>query len=937
MLPFFITTAGLSGSFHSPPHLGGRRWGRAGPTGTGKLLPRRRQCRISWPSSNTRRRPPSRMASERPAVYGSATTPDGDVSSFHFVARFRSAAWQVHQLSVKMAESDAVMVDDVEEDIDWETYFRLVSGLSESLDYWIGDVESQIKSFPPLFSDRPDAISDGFRACEALLAQLEQVSLARLGEAVARADAALRRAISFRSPAAAREHLSEVATLYKKVGLRLRGLVPTLLEALDGLRRLFDKECPVKSLLKPPQRLSGNRQGSPGSTLALVPARDEAVRIRQDSNIVRLLTYLAVTRGEMRGMSFIASSPGLGKSHLVWDVLEALSAVDVARFATAADRAGHLAWPDVVRSLHGVRVCVITFNSASKWSGADRELIDECSSHAAGALLPLYLRVMWYLRCSHTLPWEALLRLVVELLAGGRTTVDAIITEALLALRERPTIVNVEEISEVTGTAATPPTASPTEKLWKMLQSTQGAEDGAVPVKPVKRTRSLFYNFRHEICTWTCMVGADLSVLFTAPSLGGVMFQDVKNDLTKEQVDVVASLADKLSAAGLRDKVEGTTIVSSMTNTLVGSPFYVLCALELSFLDVDDIANAYFLPLFKSRFSIMASLPAKSTRELPADVSARALASLSGCHVRGAAFILMQLKKAATSKLVWTEVVIPAADALFGSPDGSVTPVLDGMLTTTPIAIVAAVYPCEIDCRQPFYSNSMATRPCASWNALVSSNALTVAVPSSTGVIKNPSMPPLYLLALLSQWEERKRETVVRQDIKEFIRHLGGVLDALHHVLDACAGKGSAPRVWEYVAMYADVALTRVRAAAIEWGAASPGVRLPHDYTAVTLRVLYTGTLTYYAKDVGRPLLESTPFNATRSVHVRTDEAAITMPSILGETAEVLVSTVFKCRPSEYGFDSIKFLSPGGGSTSPEKQELVAVCKSAKFTGHAQS
>lgn len=283
----------------------------------------------------------------------------------------------------------------------------------------------------------------------------------------------------------------------------------------------------------------------------------------------------------------------------------------------------------------------------------------------------------------------------------------------------------------------------------------------------------------------------------------------------------------------------------------------------------------------------------------------------------------MQLKKAATSKPVWTEVVIPAADALFDSSDGSVTPVLDGML----VAIVAAVHLCKIDCRQPVYSNSMATGPCASWNALVSSNALTAAVPNSTGVIKNPSMPPLHLLALLSRWEERKRETVVRQDMKEFIRHVGGILDAFHHVVDACASRGSVSRLWEYVAMYSDVALPRVRVASIEWSAASPGLRLPHDNTAVTLRALYPGTLTYNTKKVGQPLLESMPFNATRSVLVRTDEAANTMQSILSETAAVLVSTVFKCRPDEYGFDSFKFLLPGGGSTPPEKQELVALCK----------
>lgn len=204
----------------------------------------------------------------------------------------------------------------------------------------------------------------------------------------------------------------------------------------------------------------------------------------------------------------------------------------------------------------------------------------------------------------------------------------------------------------------------------------------------------------------------------------------------------------------------------------------------------------------------------------------------------------------------------------------------------------------------------------------------------SSGKIKNPSMLPLYLLALLWRWQQSKSKKVQPSSDKELARLLGGILDALQQVVGASDSKGSADKVWELASMYSDVALTPVRQAALTWCSASPGISIPHDYSALSLRALYPGTQLYYSSEM-RPLLESRLHNATRSVLVNEDEAVNTMKSILLRSASDMSSTVYKCQHQQCGFDSTKFLSPKGSFEPFSKQELVAVCKSSKFTGLA--
>lgn len=103
--------------------------------------------------------------------------------------------------------------------------------------------------------------------------------------------------------------------------------------------------------------------------------------------------------------------------------------------------------------------------------------------------------------------------------------------------------------------------------------------------------------------------------------------------------------------------------LTSLSSGRRGSIFFVLSAVRLGFMDMEQLAKVYFLPLLQSRWLVLAGLPRKGAFDVPSEVSARALARLSGGHPRSAGFLRQQLK-AASPGAVWSEVVQPAWEAL---------------------------------------------------------------------------------------------------------------------------------------------------------------------------------------------------------------------------------------------------------------------------------
>lgn len=150
------------------------------------------------------------------------------------------------------------------------------------------------------------------------------------------------------------------------------------------------------------------------------------------------------------------------------------------------------------------------------------------------------------------------------------------------------------------------------------------------------------------MCTWTGAT-TGLSVLFTAPYFD-LIFDEVKGQLTEEQkrviIDVMGSLGETLGSRLLEDC---QTRQSSLSSGRRGSPIIVLSAIDLGFMDMDELAKVYFRPLFESKWLLRAGLPFKRPFEVPSDMSGRVFARLSGGHPCSAGFLQQRLKLARSS------------------------------------------------------------------------------------------------------------------------------------------------------------------------------------------------------------------------------------------------------------------------------------------------
>ncbi len=442
--------------------------------------------------------------------------------------------------------------------------------------------------------------------------------------------------------------------------------------------------------------------------MKLVPDRDADICIPRDDKVVRILLHVYFVRNA-RVASVVVSSPGVGKSHLAWDVVDALGSLDDPRFARAAMLEGLSGWETARDELRGTRPCIITFNSGSLWGTLDQELMQTyLPSQPAAAYLPLYARVLWCLRCADGLDWDEFAQMILQLLEDGTTTASAIIRESRAALKERPTLVIVEELNKIEGDWPASAGESPAEAAFPVdhTAAAGGLPENIKPqvvapssTRPLRvATQSVLDVYRHEMCTWTGATQTPISVLFTAPYFG-LIFDEVKGRLTAEQQrvidDMIAALNETLDPRVLEDC---QLRLSSLTSDRRGSPFFVLSAIKLGFMDMDELAKVYFQPLFESEWLLRAGLPFKSTFEVPSDVSGRAFARLSGGHPRSAGFLRVHLKLASPGP-AWSSVVQPASAAL--TADDRTKTLLDYLLVT-PVVVVAALHHCTIRGPRPY-------------------------------------------------------------------------------------------------------------------------------------------------------------------------------------------------------------------------------------------
>lgn len=222
-------------------------------------------------------------------------------------------------------------------------------------------------------------------------------------------------------------------------------------------------------------------------------------------------------------------------------------------------------------------------------------------------------------------------------------------------------------------------------------------------------------------------------MLFTALYFG-LVFVEVKGRMSVEQKRVIADMIAALGKTLDPRLLEACqTSLSSVSSGRRGSSFFVLSAVDFGFMDMDELAKVYFKPLFESEWLLRAGLLFKSTFEVPSDVPGRASVRMSGGHPRSADFLRHYLKLTSSGP-AWSSVVRPASAAL---TQDDRTKTLMECLLVTPVVIVAALHHCAVRGPRPIVDGVLPPRR-ATWEELVSLNALTVSDANSAGVYTDP-------------------------------------------------------------------------------------------------------------------------------------------------------------------------------------------------------
>eukprot|EP00170_Pyropia_yezoensis_P004204 contig_17295_g4215 len=310
----------------------------------------------------------------------------------------------------------------------------------------------------------------------------------------------------------------------------------------------------------------------------------------------------------------------MGKTHFLVDLSVVLGAVSNIRYAEAAARANLASWENTVSDLEGTRLCFVSFNSASLWGSWDEKFVKDVAAHPNKAFLPLYLRLLWCLRCGER-DWNWFVTQVHKLLTVNPSLVGTVITEATLALWEKPTIVAIEELNKVTPFQVPSIETSPAE-LECGLTSTDPTTSPVSPPAIADATppASLMTVYRHEVCTWTRL--ESVTVLLTAP-FPGLVLSEVRKLMSKNLTTALdTEVAELLRTAPASLKMRSLTL-TSLSSRRKGSPYFLLPAAKIGFLDVNEIADVYFLPIFRDAVVIRTSHAWRLSFQQPSNLSAR--------------------------------------------------------------------------------------------------------------------------------------------------------------------------------------------------------------------------------------------------------------------------------------------------------------------------
>lgn len=681
-----------------------------------------------------------------------------------------------------------------------------------------------------------------------------------------------------------------------------------------------------------------------GRSLPKINARSEARDATNDgaaSEGRSLRGACATPRSDVRTIGLLASSAGCGKTHVGMDVWYFKDKLNKEKFDRARTAAGvrDEEWASVKKSAKAMSVCCINFNGTSAWSEDDHEMVkyspwykktydgdkndavggksdvgtgdaadgkvgvDGGTGDAAGNqggalrerrrvqgseapdkwaeahLLPLYLRALWCMMYQASLPYPDLAALVKERIEGGYTSARTVLAEARRVLRVHNLAIVVDELT--------------------MAGESLG-------------DRELSELYRHVICTWTN--GGRAKVIFLSLSFdfiaeerrGGRQVEVARNGRVDEDV--------LLRTSGLRRQ---------------GSPWSIT-VFETLLPPTEDELYALLLPLCLRR-EVKDARSVKKSRIVDPALCARALAAVSGGHMRTFSYMRDRMERVVSVVPFWDLVQGASSDA------GSITSV-EALLENTvffPALLVAGLVNCTVQGAarlQPVQRVPVPEGLCQTWDDSIR-NFVLIGSASPSGDYVTPYLVPAFLLALARQWR------VLTE------RSSGVVAPLIPCILAACSRFVAAARQpnpadgWEVACFWGEVLLSRLRCGAAAHLQGAAGVRGVRDYSQVSLLELYPSCSQLEAAPSQHPLLTDVLVDATVALENRYAELEhlkrMPLEEVLQLPKERLVREGFMMPENHPSFDMIRFflvVEDGRQGVTARTDGVVAVCLSSKST-----
>lgn len=320
----------------------------------------------------------------------------------------------------------------------------------------------------------------------------------------------------------------------------------------------------------------------------------------------------------------------------------------------------------------------------------------------------------------------------------------------------------------------------------------------------------------------------------------------------------------------------------------------------------------------------------------PQDV-AKAVARLSGGHMRSYAYLRDYLDSCPTGVTLWS--VVKNAFQATGMTE-SVRDLLRH-LVFFPGLLFAGLVPCTVRGNAKLQLDG-GDVPVVDFSKTFDdavSSSLLYGSPNQLGEYENPSLPPAMINGLATLWVD---------DIADLKDSGHEVTPEVCNVLRSCSRLLSASDVpdpgrgWEVTSFWAEVMMSHVRHGAARFLHRAPGVSGVADYSRMSMKDLYKSAAKLEERPVHHALLSDVLVDATRPLTIDDVEQELitrnaNMDDVLCLPTEKLLSQVFMMRHAHPSLDLVRFFpvvhDPRPDAVSSKRTNgVLAVCFSSKST-----